>query len=530
MRILYHAIDGTGLGHLVRLSSIASAVRSLEPSAHQIFVTNTGHPEFLRLCGLPAIILPEDDAAPSFVIHRRRHTISRAANIRLITRIAAEYDPDVVVFDTYFPSVVVRELHKRGFLTVLILRDCKGRYLRARLDNADFGAFTSILIPHSADEFNAHNSKAILTRLKALTIIKFVGPVVRRDQIHPNVLQAVMSRYRIKLHHKVVLIMCGGGGYIGWTRRFLYWSACAATEIAKQRQNIVVVVITGPFACDIILPKACRVAKWEPHLPLLIARADLVVTHGGYNSVHEVLAAGRRAIVVRSPRKYEDQGIRIDALAKCGRVRTIDIATPLKQTAQRFAQELDRPPFKSRHFNGAITAAAEIVSLCKCQSVVWMKDTNVSSRAITISDKESLRSALKQLPAPRVLIDAARLRQVRGAGMGVLKKVRHCWIRLASKTLNDVSVEANAVLQECHRQKIPHDRLTLSFVASNPMMLWRVAQTLCNYSFHSLVAELPDVISKEIAFDVFEHCRDLRCGFRLDIACNGSQDVLIDQP
>ena len=40
MRILYHAINGAGLGHLMRLSAIATAVRAQAPHVHQLIATN----------------------------------------------------------------------------------------------------------------------------------------------------------------------------------------------------------------------------------------------------------------------------------------------------------------------------------------------------------------------------------------------------------------------------------------------------------------------------------------------------------
>jgi predicted glycosyltransferase len=56
----------------------------------------------------------------------------------------------------------------------------------------------------------------------------------------------------------------------------------------------------------------------ERDLVSLFALADLVVSEGGYNSVHEIRLAGTPAAFVPGARRYDDQRERVDELTALG--------------------------------------------------------------------------------------------------------------------------------------------------------------------------------------------------------------------
>src|SRR5271167_1778582 len=103
MRILYHAINGFGLGHLMRLSAIAVAVREKAPDVHQFIATSANYPTHLKRLNMPVMILPEDDAGPLLGPDRRSGSVSSSFAVRLLNGAIEEYDPRLVVFDTHAP-------------------------------------------------------------------------------------------------------------------------------------------------------------------------------------------------------------------------------------------------------------------------------------------------------------------------------------------------------------------------------------------------------------------------------------------
>ncbi len=67
-----------------------------------------------------------------------------------------------------------------------------------------------------------------------------------------------------------------------------------------------------------------RVTEFVNDLPSAIAAADLVVSMGGYNSVCEILAFGRRAIVIPRTAPRREQLIRASVLASHGFVTLLN--------------------------------------------------------------------------------------------------------------------------------------------------------------------------------------------------------------
>jgi predicted glycosyltransferase len=87
------------------------------------------------------------------------------------------------------------------------------------------------------------------------------------------------------------------------------------------------VVLTGPFMPADGLNRLCRLAAANPRLrvvkfvtdpDLLLTLADRVVAMGGYNTVCEVLAAGKRALVVPRVAPRREQLIRAERMQRMG--------------------------------------------------------------------------------------------------------------------------------------------------------------------------------------------------------------------
>ncbi|WP_179137723.1 glycosyltransferase family protein [Candidatus Entotheonella palauensis] len=97
---------------------------------------------------------------------------------------------------------------------------------------------------------------------------------------------------------------------------------CGPEMPPEQRQHI--------EALSAKLPQV-QVCEFTDAMVQLMAKADVVVTMGGYNTVCELLSLSKRAIVVPRIRPVEEQWIRASRMARLGWLRVIhpDRLTPL---------------------------------------------------------------------------------------------------------------------------------------------------------------------------------------------------------
>jgi hypothetical protein len=355
MRILYHAINGSGLGHLMRASTIADAVRRFDGEIHQLIVTNSAHTEPVRILGLPVLALPEHEGSPYTGIDRRLHVLPRATLEAVLRDVIADYDAGTVVFDTHFPAGVVQVAAADGRALVLVLRRTRAKYLEHLLERGMLRLFERIVIPHEPEHFRTLLPPGLVTGLENHPGLSYAGPIVRPAD--PASGTALKARLGISDDARLVVITCGAGGYRDSQR--LLRDAVLATQLMPRRLQVV--VIGGPYGIRPELPLGCLFLPAEPELPTLLASADLVIGHAGYNTVHEVAQAGAPAVFVAMPRWNEDQAANVASFVREGRAACVPLGTPPERIAELGCVMLDRPRPKPVDFPGR-RRAAEIVA------------------------------------------------------------------------------------------------------------------------------------------------------------------------
>ncbi|SRR5206468_6280299 len=142
---------------------------------------------------------------------------------------------------------------------------------------------------------------------------------------------------------KLVLVTAGGGedGF----RLLSTYIAGAKTVAPPQRPRSL--IISGPElpsrAREFLVHECAgdshiRILEFTDDLMSYLTAADLIVSMGGYNTVCEILSAGRRAIVVPRSKPVEEQLIRAERMARLGLFRYLhpDDLTPslLMETVQ----------------------------------------------------------------------------------------------------------------------------------------------------------------------------------------------------
>lgn len=127
-----------------------------------------------------------------------------------------------------------------------------------------------------------------------------------------------------KMSARIALCLVGGGED---------GAALARAFVAASAPNdMTSILVTGPFFPDPIRLELENVARRQLRTRLfpfsravgaLIARADRIVTMGGYNSVCEILAAGKHPLVVPRVAPRREQWMRAERLRAAGIVDAI---------------------------------------------------------------------------------------------------------------------------------------------------------------------------------------------------------------
>jgi predicted glycosyltransferase len=488
MRILYHAVNGTGLGHLMRTTAVAAHVRRLRGDSEQLILTNASFSAHARQSGIPTVNLPPDDDGPFAAFDRRLKTITREMAGRFTDAIAREYRPDAVVFDTHVDAELARRL-AAGRTSVLILREAREPYLQWCIDCL-IPAIDLVIIPHRRSDFFAGLSDQLATRFGAVSKLSCVGPIVYPESLDDDDVQATLARHGITADQRIVVIACGSGGYDFLAHRFLEAATRAAVDAKQSTPNLRVLCVAGPYAESARgFAGGAELIPAEARFQHLLARADAVIAHGGYNTVQEILRTGARAILVSVHRKSEDQGQRLRALERLGRIRVLDGEASVLQFREALEATLREPRATPEQAEGGEAAA---------------------------------RTILDRLDgAPRSRVDWRQVGQLPRA----LPAAGTIEIALGGGTAVELESRARAALEALAALGLPLDRTTLELVdAESGESLAALTERLRDCSFGMLLACVPvtAAIDRRRLFAILERCRAARPRFRYDITARES--------
>ena len=297
MRIAFHAINGVGLGHLVRATSLALELRD----ADLLVVTNAGDPSLLRKHALDFVQLPPRSGEPHADPDRCLSALPEALEEAVLLATFDAFAPDLVVFDTHAPRRIVRALAERGIRSVLVLRELRPEALAAFVASGAANAFVRILVPHEPGEVDL----AVLAGHPVLA----VGPIVR----------ALPTPSRPATPHVVAL--AGGGGQPVDAARYVRAVADAHLLARARFPKLTTTLVTGPYGAA---PERIEgfagltVLRSPADLEELLADASLVVSQAGYNAVAEIRALRKASVLVPGHRKSEDQHARATRLVREG--------------------------------------------------------------------------------------------------------------------------------------------------------------------------------------------------------------------
>ncbi|MBI2575378.1 hypothetical protein HYV82_05835, partial [Candidatus Woesearchaeota archaeon] len=201
---------------------------------------------------------------------------------------------------------------------ILVLRKYDNRTLQ-HFVNTHMRNFDIVLMPHYEEEIKRLVPQELYSKLKASRKVRFVGPIVR--ELRAGMVSRVMEKYDIRSSNFNILVTFGAGGYASNESILLK----ALRRCEKAIPNMKAYVVTGPYCRRRPSYRSFRITDFEPNIPEFMSLADLVITHGGYNSIHEVIEAKTPSIIIPRPdnfsiyperqldnsRKIEDHGFGI---------------------------------------------------------------------------------------------------------------------------------------------------------------------------------------------------------------------------
>lgn len=383
-RILLYSHDSYGLGHLRRVLTVAEALAARDPSAALLCVTGSPRPDLFHKpprCDHVKLPSVTKDAAGAYVARRLPLALADALRVRgeIITATARSFRPDFILVDHAARGLAgeldrtlawVAHARPRPRL-VLGLRDivddperARAQFARESTIEAIRAFYDAVLVYGERRLFDAAKEYALPPDVRAK--LHYVGLVcAQRRPARPAPPAGRPAR----------LLVCAGGGGDGYP---LLRATLAALSGPLRREPLEAEVVAGPFLSTSKFERllhaagrrsSIRVVRAVPDLHEVMADVDLVVAMGGYNTVYEALAAGRRLLVRPRVQPRQEQYERARRLERLGLVRTLawdDLQDPARlagRIREALASEPPNPAARGLRLDGAERAAAALLGL-----------------------------------------------------------------------------------------------------------------------------------------------------------------------
>jgi len=344
IKIVIYSHDTMGLGHVRRTLLIATALAKSHLKASVLLISGTHQlSEFDLPKGVDCLTLPGITKSISGTYNPRQYelTLQHVVRVRSQTIEAAvkAFKPHVFIADNV-PRGVEYELDqvlnflatRPDIISVLGIRDIldapeviKKEWQKKQNEDVIRRFYDAVWVYGDRDFYNTPEEYDFSTHLrKKLTFIGYLDPLCRH-----KVSSGLKKQKKAKKHKfpdGFHLCMAGGGqDGIALTKAF-------ANALINSNNNGI--ILTGPFLPEEAIKKLKKRIKGFSNIKLiqfshepikLIKRADKVVSMGGYNSVCEILALEKKALIIPRVEPRQEQWVRAEKLRDRG---LIDVLHP----------------------------------------------------------------------------------------------------------------------------------------------------------------------------------------------------------
>ena len=308
MAIVVFAMNGQGLGHLVRTSVVSSALASV--GEHPVIFSGGEY----RPAGLeqfPVRMVPQLWGAPEEVRRRVSAEVHSLAAISL---------PSIVIEDTHPPPIELPPTVRR----VLLVRPTSFDYL-VRVNETYADRYSAFLVCDSPDSPTWPYDEDQTRQLSGWKKWSILGPVYRTAS--DDAVQRVRARLNIPYNQDVCVFSMGGGGAKTIDQKgedfilFLRLAMQVAEVIRGSNGPARLLFVKGPyFPRRIPIPRQFEIIPDEHEMPALLKIARGAVVRAGFNTPWECIAAGTPFLPLIGSTYAEPVHERVDRMKSLGLV------------------------------------------------------------------------------------------------------------------------------------------------------------------------------------------------------------------
>jgi predicted glycosyltransferase len=355
LRVALYSHDALGFGHIRRNLALASRLVAAGSARSALLIGGAREAGALPMPrGVECLTLP--------ALTKSEHGdySSRSLNVPLWALLRLRSETIATALKAYEPDVLIADKHARGFSGEL---EAGIELLRARGEARFVLGLREVLDDPATvrDEWRRAGTAAVVEELYDRVWVygdPRVYDPVREYALGPRVAAKVRYTGYLAPQHaaeahgppleglelppgRLALCLVGGGEDGG--------PIADAFVRAPLPVGMGGLLVTGPYMPEsqrravrtaAAKRRDMRVTDFVADASGLVARADRVVTMGGYNSVCEVLGAGRPALVVPRERPRVEQLLRVERLAERG---VIDVLRSAALSPTAIGQWLAQP-------------------------------------------------------------------------------------------------------------------------------------------------------------------------------------------
>lgn len=309
MAIIFHTINGIGLGHLTRQLEIALNLRMVNPQVAIYFLTSAEWHPLLIEKNIPFYHVP---SAPEFRItgslqaweDMTKKELCRCSPPGLaesILRVVVKYHaPSAIIFDSFFPLKETIDFLAKGIPCFCVVD------AYSRLKSKSFDTFLQeggvvFVCSDSTKKQNVYDKQII-----------HVGRILQKE--------GKSDLDQSNVQNSIFRILCaqGGGGFRKGNSVF-YMDHPEFSEVIgeafKNLQNtferqVEIEYILGPYGSirdAERLPNWIKITKTVSNIPKLLQNCDLFITRGGYSAVSDSIAGTCPGIFLPIKEPVENQ-------------------------------------------------------------------------------------------------------------------------------------------------------------------------------------------------------------------------------
>lgn len=336
-KVLLFVHDGSGLGHLRRISRIAQGIQE-----RCVTLIITGQRDALWIIPdeCEFVHIPNWDRllAKKAIDNNKKPwmdlTIESASKFKsdFFFNIVTAFSPDAIIVD-YLP------LGKNRELEVALKSSTAKKYLinRGVVDNQDYEEIFS-----NADQYMHLYDKILIAADQ--TIIEELRPLNYSDHhkskiyyvgyVAPKAPDKTLVRLNRGIKKNQKWIVCSAGGGKNAEKFLLH-----CNEIAKEMPDVIFDIVLGPRTKHLSSAPShnenISIVKQNKDLSTLTASSDIAIINGGYNSLMEAISGGANIIVYSNQINGDDeQAVNTKMLSKHYPIRYLSDSNDLKKVLQ----------------------------------------------------------------------------------------------------------------------------------------------------------------------------------------------------